>query len=113
MHLEIHQIATVDDIQAIELECTKTACGGLVRIKVDRFVTQDHMTCPNCSEVWWHAHAPSNERGLVEAILGKLHNQHRSNPPASAGVKNPPRVRLVLPGCLPYDPPRPPTVDRQ
>ena len=105
MHLEIHQIATVEDIEAIDLECANSGCKGSFRIGVDRFVTRDQMNCPNCGEVWWHAHAPSNERMLIEAILGRLHNSHRTNPPDEVRVKNPPRVRLVLPGRLQDAPP--------
>ena len=105
--MEVRQLAAVEDIQAVELECR---CGRVVRI--DRATTlNDTEVCPGCEQLWWGPHVRSNVYRLLVVLFdfkeGTFHLQP-PNPETERHVQNPPHVRLVLPGRLD----RPPNLRR-
>ena len=100
--MEVRQLAGIEDIQAVELECR---CGRVVRI--DRSSTlHDNESCPGCGQLWWGPHVRSNIYRLLVVLCdfkeGTFHLQPL-DPDAQRHFVQPPRVRLVLPGRLDDD----------
>ncbi len=103
MILEVRQLADVEDLIAVELVCQNPRCDGNMRISLKRNGFHDHEDCPSCGELWWAPHVRSNVYRLLMALSdisqGTFHGK-LPNPDKEKHVKNPPKVRLVLPGRL-------------
>jgi len=89
MIIETRQIATVDEIRAIELKCPKHGCGGLLEIDLRPGCISDEEHCPRCKRTWWTPTKSTPTLELVKALTDMRHGQH-ANPGG-------PIVRLVLP----------------
>ena len=89
MILETRQIATIDEIQAIELKCPKHGCGGTLQIDLRPGCIDTEEQCPRCKRTWWTPSKPSTTLELVKTLSEMRHGQQ--NDPYG------PIVRLVLP----------------
>ena len=97
----VRYLASVDDIEAVELRCSKTGCAGALRIDI----TSAHglygeSTCPRCHDRWTSNTVESDEFALLAALCRYLKRERgaRSAPGIRGSVEVvPPAVVLVLP----------------
>ena len=87
MILETRQLATVDEIEAIELKCRKHGCGGILRIDLKPGSISGDEQRPRCKRTWW---TPS-QQGTVLQLLNALTNNRYDEDGDS------PIVTLILP----------------
>ena len=66
--MEHRQIATIEDLIAVELECQNTGCDGTASISLKRNGLPDDEACPSCGELWWAPHVRSNVYRLLMAL---------------------------------------------
>ena len=52
MILKTRQLATVDEIEEIELKCRKHGCGGILRIDLKPGSINSDEQCPRCKRTW-------------------------------------------------------------
>jgi hypothetical protein len=99
--MDIRYLAHVDDIEAVELRCSKTGCAGTLRIDV----TSDHglyghRVCPRC-HVRWASDAVDGEEFALLAVLCRYLKRERGaqSAPSVHGTAEvaPPAVVLVFP----------------
>ena len=104
--MEHRQIATIEDLIAVELECQKPECDGHMRISLKRNGLHGRQDCPSCGESWWAPNVRSDVYRLLMALSdisqGTFHGKV-PNPDTEKHVEKPPRVQFVLPGCLTDD----------
>ena len=102
MIMEVRHVATVRDLMAIELECSKSQCRHKVTINLNGAIN-DTMECPGCGEVWWRKEIPSNEYNLLSAVIGLLRGtvvgRQLTEGQKRARSDSPPIVQLVFTGC--------------
>jgi len=89
MITETRQIATVDEIRAIELKCPKHGCGGMLEIDLRPGCINAEEQCPRCKRTWWTPNESTTTLELVKTLTEMRHAQ-QADP-------NGPIVRLVLP----------------
>ena len=89
MIVETRQIATVDEIRAIELECPKHGCGGLLEIDLRPGCISAEEQCPRCKRTWWTSQKSTTTLELIKGLTDMRHARH-ADPDG-------PIVRLILP----------------
>ena len=74
MILETRQLATVDEIQAIELKCRKHDCGGILRIDLKLGSISTDEQCPRCKRTWWTPNQQSTALQLLKSLTNNRHD---------------------------------------
>ena len=85
--METRQLATIDEIEAIELKCRKHGCGGILRIDLKPGSISTDEQCPRCKRTWW----TPNQQHTALQLLKALTNNRCDEEPDS------PIVTLILP----------------
>ena len=100
--LESRQLAEADDVLAVQIECRRGECRGVVMFSLEDPVhanPPEHLACRLCGHDFWNPSAPSYEFGFIESLAGLRHRLPlRRFKGIQAKADCPPRVRLVLPG---------------
>ncbi len=89
MIIETRQIATVDEIRGIELECPRHGCGGMLEIDPRPGRSNAEEQYPRCKRTWWTPDEWTTTLELVRTLTDMRHAQH-TDPDA-------PIVRLIPP----------------
>ena len=89
MIVETRQLVTVDEIQAIELNCRKHGCGGILRIDLRPDGLDNEEQCPRCKRTWWTPDRPGTVFELLRALIN---NRHIPNE-----TPNIPNITMILP----------------
>jgi len=88
MIVETRQIASIDEIRAIELKCRKHGCGGKLEIDLRPGCMDTEEQCPRCKRTWWTRDKPSKTLELLKTLTDSRHDNDPNGPTA----------RLILPG---------------
>lgn len=99
--MDVRYLASVDDIEAVELRCSKPGCAGTLRIDVtsDHGLYGEHV-CPRCRARWTSGAVDSDEFALLAVLCRYLKRERgpRSEPSVHGTVEVvQPAVVLVLP----------------
>ena len=80
MILETRQLATVDEIEEIELKCRKHGCGGILRIDLKPGSINSDEQCPRCKRTWWTPSQQGTALHLLNALTNNRHDEDADSP---------------------------------
>ena len=91
--VEVRYLASVDDIQAVEIACQQPECKGLLRLDLGPGCVNNSQQCPRCGVCWWpHSDDPFPVPRLLLALM-----HHRANGRSTTPNVSPPHITFVFP----------------
>ncbi len=93
MMVEIRHLATVDEIEAVELHCKNPDCSGVVRLDLLPGCLDNEQRCPRCKSIWWHSSQTMGENPLYGLLFQFM--KYRAIPKDQLPG---PTITIVLPG---------------
>ena len=102
MMVEIRHLARLEELQAVELVCTKHGCGGVLRVDLRIGSLADNQYCPRCQSLWWMPDRVSHVYRILVTLADHRNGTTKGDLPGptteSLNLTQQPQVVFVFPG---------------